>query len=265
MSKSLLEITQQILSDRTSDYVNSISDTEESEAVARMIMSTYDEMIASRNWPHTRKTFKMVSPSNVNTPTHLSVPTNCKELILFNYNNKKSGDSRRYYREVCWKEPDEFLRFLNNRNSTATNIDTVTDSTGVELLIYNDKHPKYYTSFDDVNLVSDAYDSSIENTLVEANTQGLGYLITTATFSDTWVPDLPDEAFPALIAESLSKVAYNIDDQQHIKAEQESSRQDRWLSRKAWTVNGGLKYPNYGRRGKSYGRDPNFVQRNAGN
>ena len=40
---------------------------------------------------------------------------------------------------------------------------------------------------------------------------------------------------------------FKLKEVQDIKSEQEAGRQQRWLSRKAWTVNGGIRYPNYGR------------------
>ncbi|MNE83170.1 hypothetical protein D3C80_1799620 [compost metagenome] len=45
------------------------------------------------------------------------------------------------------------------------------------------------------------------------------------------------------------------------KAEQEARRQQTWLSRKAWRVAGGIKYPDYGRL-KGKGPSPYFDKNN---
>ena len=34
------------------------------------------------------------------------------------------------------------------------------------------------------------------------------------------------------------------------KAEQKATRQNRWLARKAWRAHGGVRYDDYGRRGR---------------
>ncbi len=50
---------------------------------------------------------------------------------------------------------------------------------------------------------------------------------------------------------------------QDIKSEQEATRQQRWLSRKDWTVAGGIRYPDYGRKRNRYAsRDATFRNEN---
>ena len=52
---NLLEIVQEILTDISSDEVNSISDTEDSEQVAKHVRATYRALITQDKWPHTRR------------------------------------------------------------------------------------------------------------------------------------------------------------------------------------------------------------------
>lgn len=251
MKKTLLEMVQEILSDMDSDEVNSIDDTVESAQVAEIIRSTYYAMISNRNWPHTRKTVQMVASGNVAYPTHMSVKEDFKELCFINYNKAGQGETRKKFLPLTWVEPDDFLRITNKRNNDASNVDVITDYTGVELLINNDKHPTYYTSFDDKNLIFDSYDSSVDSTLQMSKTQAMAYVIPAWVHSDEFYPDLPAEAFTALIEESKSKCMLRLKQVQDIKAEQEAGRQQRWLSQKAWTVKGGLRMANYGRRRRS--------------
>lgn len=245
---TLLEIVQDILSDMVSDEINDIDDTVESQSVANIVKSTYLEMISNRNWPHTRKLVQLEALADVTKPNYLILPENLKELESFEYDTKKITDTRLYYTKIRYKDPDEFLRLCSGRDSTKTNITTVIDFSGVKLFINNDKAPEFYTSFDDKYLVCDGYDSAIDSTLQKSKTRSLAYLIPDWDRSNTAVPDLPMEAFPALIAASKSASFYNIKQMMNEKEEQKAVRQQRWLSRKAWRTNGGIKYADFGRK-----------------
>lgn len=247
MSKTVLELVQTILSDIDGDEVNSISDTEESEQVARIVKSTYESIVSHTTWPHTRRAVALTPRSDSNYPTHMVFNENVKELISVFYNKADLGETRKDYKEINWVDPDDFLRKTNVRNNDETTVDVIIDDSGIELLIRNDKAPEYFTSFDDVNLVFDSYDSAVDSTLQESKFQAQAYIVPTFTMSDSFEPDLPPDAFSLLQEEATSRAQYKLRQFQDVKAEQESTKQSRWLSRKAWRANGGIKYPSYGR------------------
>ncbi len=260
--KNLLEIVQEILSDMTSDVINSIDDTDEAGQVALIVQSTYDAMIANRNWPHTARVVNLTASTDNLLPTHMSIDEEIKEMISVYYDKRRDGETRIRNEEVKWKDPDDFLRYINKRDSDGTDTLTVNDSSGVKLLILTNKAPTYFTSFDDDTLVFDSYDSDVDTTLQSSKTTARAYIIPDFEMTDTHIPDLPKEAFPALIEEAKSKAQFKLNQVQDIKSEQEAGRQQRWLSRKAWRVNGGIKYPDYGRKrhGQYNQRDATFVE-----
>lgn len=248
MSKmTVLEMVQDILNDMSSDDVNSIDDTIESEQVAAILRSTYMSIIASRNWPHTKKLIKLSAFSDSDYPTHMSVPENVKELCFVNYNVVKSGETRLKYRPIRYVDNESFLRRCNGLNTDSDNVDIIVDPTGVQLAIRNDIHPSCFTSFDDETLVFDSYDSSVDSTLQASKVQAMAYVTPDWSQIDSFVPDLPEEAFPQLLSEAKSVAFIKIKQEASQKDEQESLRQRRIMSRKSWVVAGGVKYPNYGR------------------
>lgn len=252
MKMTLLELVQSILSDMDGDEVNSISDTAESEQVANIVRNTYRAIVSNTVWPHTRRAVALVPNSDSNYPTHMTVKEDLKELISVNYNKSKSVDDRLDYQPVDYLEPDLFLKKINVRDNTKSNIDVVVDYSGIDLLIMNDKAPDYYTSFDDVGLVFDSYDSVVDSTLQQSKLQAQGYIVPTFLVEDSFIPDLPVDAFSLLLEESVSRAQLKLRQFQDVKSENEARKQSRWLSQKSWTVNGGITYPNYGR--KSGGR-----------
>lgn len=257
---TLLEIVSDILSDMDSDYVDSINDTDEATQVAQIVRTTYQAMMSNRNWPHTARLINITPSADNDRPTHMRIETPFKELISIFYNCHRTIDDRIDYRQMKYLDPDAFLRFVNQRNSTDADTNIIIDPSGIQLLILNNKAPSYFTSFDDTNIVFDSYDSGVDSSLQSSKTQARAYIIPPFEMQDDFIPDLPDEAFSALIEEAKSKAMFKLKQVQDIKAEQEANRQQRWLSRKSWRVHEKDIYPfNYGR--NSYGgyrKDPTF-------
>lgn len=258
MKYTLLEIVQEILSDMDSDEVNSITDTVEAEQVAVIVKSTFNAMMVNRDWPHTRRLVDFVASGTVALPTHLKLGTNVKRMLSVSYNKAKAGETRKQYLPVKYLEPDAFLRRQNQLNSDQPNVDIITDTTGVELLVRNDLSPEYFTSFDDSYMVFDSYDNTADNTLQESKVQAMAYVLPTWSHTDTSIPDLPDDAFPLLVEESKAKAQFKLRQFVDSKAEVEAGRQNRWLSRKARKIEGGIAYPNFGRGGRKGTRDVTF-------
>lgn len=250
MKQSLLDLTQDILSDMNSDEVSSVTDTVESMQVAQILKSVYEEMMGRKNWPHLRKLTTLNSLSDTSMPSHMAVPENIKEVCKVSYNKKTSATGNPKWQEVIYLTPDEFLVKTNSRNTSNSDTVEIEDVSGAAILIKNDKAPQWYTSFDDTHVVFDSYDSALEGTLQENNTQVLAYMSPSFTLSDTFVPDLPAEAFPAYLAEAKSTCFARIKQAPDQKSEQQARRSQSWISQKSWQVSGGWQFPDYGRRGK---------------
>ena len=248
MPQTLLEITQDILSIMDGDEVNSIFDTEESEQVAKIVRRTYNAMVSNSNWLHTRKGLVLISSGDSSKPTHISLPADVKQLETINYDVRKEFTYRKEFRNLKWKEPDDFLRYTNHRNSNDTNVLTVEDYSGIEVLILTNKSPEYYTTFDDSNIILDSYDSSLEATIQQNKIQAYGFIIPVLEFVDSAVANLPPDAWSAFVEEATSKAQWQVRQLEDPKSEQEARRQNRWLARKQWRVEGGIKYRDYGKK-----------------
>lgn len=250
MKYTLLEIVQDILNDMDSDPVNSINDTIESQQVAQIVKTCYNKMMSNRNWPHQRQLIQLNSSGSAAKPTYLKSPDGMKELIFFKYDKKKLGDTKIQLQDVTYKTPDDFLRYVSSRNSEADNVVAIADFSGSQILVFNDRAPTYWTSFDDDYVVCDSYDNTVDSTLQKSKTQCLAYMEASWTHTDSAIPNIPEEAFAALIEDSKSTAFLSLKQMPNEKAETESQRQNRWLSRKAWKVKGGLQYPDYGRKSR---------------
>lgn len=247
---TLLEMTQDILNDMDSDSVNSIEDTIESQQVAQIIKTTYNDIISNRNWPHLRKLIQLDALNDLDKPTYLKLPNETKELIFFKYEKQKEGDPRNVSQEVRWKEPDAFLRMVSGRDSTNDNVTTIVDFSGTRILVNNNMAPQYWTSFDDLHVVCDSYDSSVDDTLKQEKTQALAYMDPVWVHTNDAIPDLPSEAFSALLEDSKRTAMFKLKQMSDVIANERTIKQQRWLSRKAWRAEGGVKFADFGRKGR---------------
>lgn len=248
MKFSLLEIVQDILNDIDSDSVNSIDDTIESQQVAQIVRSCFNEMISNRNWPHLKKMVQLEPSNTLLRPNYLQLPVGTKELIFIRYDKRKATETKLNYQDIKYKEPHDFLKYVSQRDTTQSNVQLINDFSGVTMSVYKDRAPEYWTSFDDSWLVFDAYDNAVDSTLQKVKSQAMAYIEPTWVHLDDAIPDLPEEAFSALIEEAKSTASLALKQLASQKAEQKASRQQRWLSRKAWRANGGINYPDYGRK-----------------
>lgn len=258
VKKSLLELVQDILNDLDSDEVNSIDDTTEATQVAQIVRSTYEAMMSNRNWPHQKRLLTLTPSGDNALPTHVIMQEEIKEMVSVRYNSAKAGQTRLYYQPVMYLEPDDFLRYSNSRNTDDTNIDVIYDTVDVPLLIRNDQPPKYFTSFNDNVLVFDSYDKAVDDTIQASKIQAVAYIMLEWIHTDDFIPNLPAEAFTALLEEAKSRCFVKLKQQSDPTAATEARRQQAWLARKAWRAAGGVKFNSYGRGRIKDQRDPTF-------
>jgi hypothetical protein len=193
MRKTLLQMTQGILSDMDSEAVNSLSDSEEAMQIASVIQDTYFNIVSARAIPEHDQLVKLEALSDDELPTYLRYPAQLKEIRLFEYNG----------REVYWKDPVKFLNDMPNEENDGV-IEVIDPLSTTKLYMRNDKNPRYYTSFDDQYIVCDSYNAEEDDTLQASKTRCWGTVRPTFSLTDTFIPDLDEVLFPYLLAESKS-------------------------------------------------------------
>jgi len=243
--QTLLEIVQDILNDMDGDEVSSITDTTESLQIANIVRSTFNEIVDSRDWPHLKQLATLV-PS-ITYPTVFNVTDTFRTIDWIKYNKRKVSDVRDKYDAILYLTPEEFMNYCDSRSSSATNVTTVVIN-NIKYNIKTDTAPTYWTTFDDETIIMDSYDSDVDSNLQASKTQCFASLLPVFTMSDTYVPDLPAKAFSYLVAEAKSTASYSLRQVGNQKEEQKSQRQRKWLAREKWRLNGGMSFPNYGRK-----------------
>lgn len=255
---TLLEIVQDVHNDLNLDEVNTIGDTPDSLRVAQIAKTVFFEFIGQRDsWPHLHTLTRLDALSDLTQKTGVSLPDNTSKLLWVKYDCIKDGEARANFKTLSYMYPEDFLERSHTLDSSAANVDEVTTPNNAVFYVKTDKAPEYWTSFDDKIIYFDSIDSAVDTTIQASKTQAFIVRIPTWIAEDTFVPELPFEAFPGYLAEVKSVASIAINEMQNGKAEQQSTRQRRKLSNQSWKAKGGLRQPNYGkpRRGTRFSRN----------
>ena len=243
---TVLEMTQDILSDMDSDEVNSINDSVESLQVAQILKTTFFNIIEGRDYPHFNELFQFDTVGTAK-PNYLKIPETIENVNWVKYDCRKLSSDKTLMQEIKYLTPEDFINHVDVRDSKDSKVQVVADFSGINLNVYKDRAPEYFTSFNEEYIVFDNYNVNLENHVQQGKSQGHGKRAVSFTLSDNFTPDLPVQMFSYYLAEAKSTAFVTLKQMANAKAEQVSVSQKRRMSQDAWKLAKGIKYPNYGR------------------
>lgn len=161
---SILSILNSVLLDMGRSEVNTLGATPEAKRVYSIMQDVYYELCTRNLWPHKTKHLQLSSAADSTKPTKLILPEEVVDLQYIRYNVAESGQPAEY-RMLVHKYPEDFLQLTLSRDSTASNIVSVTAEDGATFFVYNDAAPRYWTSFDEDSVYLDSYVATEESTV----------------------------------------------------------------------------------------------------
>ena len=173
-----LTLVQRILSAIDAEGVSTVSETVESEQVAQLLDSAYEAIVADYPWPWLFSIRQLEVPVS-NT---MLLPSDMTQADWIRYDGK----------EVDYIEPKEMTVLLAGRNTLESNV----DDSGA----YNDRDPKYWTSYDDETITFDSYDTALST----IKTEVYGTRSVNALLEDTDIPDLPEKFHTTLLFRTIA-------------------------------------------------------------
>lgn len=237
--QTLLEMTQDILSAMTSDEINSITDTVESQQVATIIKNKYYDILTREGLPEHNQVFQLTASGSASTPTLMYVPAGVKKIEWIKYFNDTTTDDDATvptgYQYVPVISNSQFFDMIGQLNPGDDNVsswtfsDTSNNYPGDFTFYYrDDKQPDYCTILSNYYVIFDSYDSDFDSTLQEDKTMCQGQVIPTFTMTDSFIPNMDPSKFPLLLNEAKALAFFELKQMPHPKAEQEIRRQ--WIS-----------------------------------
>jgi hypothetical protein len=246
---TLLDMVQDILSDMNSDNVNDISDTVESMQVARIVRSTYYNLVNDRIWPGAKRLATLTGLGDTTRPTHMLLPDNVNNVEWVKYDVRREVGDAINYKTITYMPPEDFLQHVMARNASEPNVLTVMDYGGTPLLIVTDRAPTYYTSFDDKRVVFDSYDIDVDSTLQTSKSQA--FVLTEPPFEleNGFIPDMPAKFFPYLLSEAKTAAFLKVKEVFSAADADTSRKQRNFLARNRHrSKRNRIGYANFGRK-----------------
>lgn len=229
MKYTLLELTQEVLSSIDGDDVSTINGSPESTQVAKIIRQTYYDLINRADPPELYTLFSLTESGSSSEPVFMTVPLDIASVRWVKYDNATATDTDPQYIPVSYLPLEEFLERMHGLRDSASNVNSVSKTIGsstVKFLWLNDKHPQFYTTFDDRTLVFDSHLASLDSYLKSSKTVCYGRKIITFIMSDTFTPDLDEPQFALLLNEAKASAWAELRQTANLRAEQ--------LARRGW-------------------------------
>ena len=250
MSKTLQEIVQSVANSLDLGRVNSINDSPEAEQISYLAKDIFEEISNNNEWAYKHKLTTLSSSGDNTKPTHMLIGDDVANIEFLRYDKRQQGETRLKFESVEYVTPEEFIHRTNQKDITQSEVQEVTDFSGVPIIIQNDRAPEFWTSFDDKWIVFNSFDSDVDTTLQESKTQAYVKAVQQFTIADDFVPDIPDYVYPHFMAELKSMASIVVKQTNNQKFEQQSRRQRRYLNQQNQRAGTGQTYPNYGRNSK---------------
>jgi hypothetical protein len=244
MKKTLVEIVKDILSDLDGEDINSISDTVEALQVAKIVEQTFNDIVLTRAIPEHETLLKLTALSNSEHPTHFVLEDSQARIKAVWYDC--SSDNSFEYRQIRYLEPFDFIQHIDKTNSSYVLSSDV--ASGTKLRIGNDRHPTFFTSFDDKHIVMDSFDVTVDTTLRNSKVRAFGTTFPVFSVSDAYIPELDVSVFPYLIQEAKSRAFSVMKGAVDQKTEQAARRAKVFVQNDQRRVKVESKLRNYGRR-----------------
>ena len=199
---TLISMVQKILSSMDSDDVNSISDTEEALQVVDIVEDTYNHLMVELDPASLEKTCQLDNIGDTTKPTSLKIPDDVSDIETIKYEITETAALNRSFRDLIYLSPQDFVDKLLIRSSGDANVQEILTDDNTPLFIFNDKFPRWWTSFDDETIVADAFDNTESTTLLGAKSMVLCTVLPPFSKVDTFIADMPEKLFPLFLAES---------------------------------------------------------------
>jgi hypothetical protein len=190
--QTLLEIVQDILSDSDGDEVNSINDTIEATQCAIVVRDVYSDIVDIHDLDSIRTLIEL-DATGASTPNVMTRPEGVHSIEFVKYDKKLDVADGSSYQYVDYLEPADFLDRVHGLDTTDSNVQEVTLSTGHPIPVRNDVQPTYYTVMDvgSDELVFDSFNSALETNLQQSKSLAYAMSKPTLTLADSSTIDLP--------------------------------------------------------------------------
>lgn len=209
---TVLQIVNKYL-DRVDGFpVDSINDSDEAIQAASIIEDVYYRVVDKFQGMQSKTQIDTLEPSlDTDLPALMKLKRAYKRVHYskINYNIDEDGGVK--WQSVKFLSPEDFLTFTNGRSTKASNVQVMRVN-DVPILIRNDKHPEFCTTFNDSDIIFDSFKLSVDTTLQEDKTQIIAEGSDVFLLEDTFEIPLPDHMHSGFLDLCLMECMENLRD-----------------------------------------------------
>ena len=208
-----------------SDEISTLTDgSVETEDLTSLVLDVLKDIMLRNEWEFLRdKPRKLLAGTN---SIELAIPTDVTKVQTVRY-RRVSGGVQNGFGTLTYMNPEAFLRRVQAGNPAEADVETVTLSSGIELYPKTNRQPRYWTSFDEKNIVFDSYDVAQNPTGIDPDDSAILatiYLDFTGSDLETWVAPIPDSLFQLWEQEAISEASVMLRQTENPRAERKARR-----------------------------------------
>lgn len=251
---TLLECVQILLNSMESDEVDSINDTVESRDVALLLKTVFFDIASDLGLPQQDTLLELNASGDNAKPVLMTAPSTTTRIDWIKYDNREDGDTRAFYKPVTYLPFPEFIEMMSGyvEDTTGTAQMSFTQNGETFEVVYRtDKHPTYYTTTDDHQIIFDSLDISLDTTLQKSKTMAFGQTFPVWTMEDSFTPPLTNDQFSYFLNKAKARAFNERKQLVNQEATAEARRQKIVLQRKKEVIKREpaiMQAPRYGRK-----------------
>lgn len=186
---TVLDLVNSILVGMRLERVDSLDETPEATDAASVLKETYYNILSNKEWNFNKKTFALTSLVDTSKPVVMKIPEGVTDIEYIKYLDGETGE----YKNVKYLKPQEFLETLTKRTGEYGVYTNLVSKLNTEMKILEDRNPEFWTSFDEENIVFDAFDKTQFTTLLEKDVLCYGTVVPNFELTEDYEVDLPED------------------------------------------------------------------------
>lgn len=258
MSKrTLLKLVQDLGASVSSDEIDSLDETTETTDIATFLRMAFDEVLARRDWEFLKNRIRTLDDRDAGDTqiNRLRLPSDASGMSRLVVRYRNPLDVREeIFSDLRYMDPWEFVKHTQSANENDANVVTVLNDDGVSSLIFNDRVPTHFTSFDEEHLWFDAYEASRGTGNITGDVVIITDIIPVMDWTDpTATLPIPERMEMLVFNEALQICAVRLRQTADPTAQRVANRQYVKMRDLEPKVNRDEQEINYGRRGRGSG------------
>jgi hypothetical protein len=248
MKRTILKLVQDLGEGINTDEIDTLDETEEVVRIQNILEQTVKEILDRKTWEFMKDKVRQLDVRTDATQLNtLLIPDDVILIKCLRYKD----DQGKFY-NVTYLQACDFIKKIQSRTSTDTDIDIITNSDGVELLVRNDIVPRYWTSFDEETITFDAYNLATGSGNLIADSVIIADVMPVTDFTDpTAVLNIPERMETLVFNEALTTCNYRIRQTRDPRADRVARRQGISLRENEHKTKKDKKVRRYGRSTRS--------------